>query len=101
MAKKKDEYLEEASNTKNKAQEKKKNTKDKRKVKAKKEKKPSLFSRIKSYFKGVGSEMKKTKWPSKKEMAVYASATLMFIVIFALFFTLNDVVISAVKQLVR
>jgi preprotein translocase subunit SecE len=76
-------------------------TKEKAKSKNKKEKKPSLFSRIKSYFKGVNSEMKKTKWPTKKEMALYAGATLMFILIFALFFTLNDVVISAVKQLVR
>ena len=76
-------------------------TKEKAKSKNKKEKKASLFSRIKSYFKGVNSEMKKTKWPTKKEMALYAGATLMFILIFALFFTLNDVVISAVKQLVR
>ena len=102
MAKTKDEYLEKANNTKNKAQEKQKKTKDVRKVKSKnKEKKPGIFTRIKNYFKGVGSEMKKTKWPSKKEMALYASATLMFIVIFALFFTLNDVAISAFKQLVR
>ena len=92
MAKEKEAYKAKALKTKEKA---------KSKNKAKKEKKPSLFSRIKSYFKGVNSEMKKTKWPSKKEMALYASATLMFIVIFALFFTLNDVVISAVKQLVR
>jgi preprotein translocase subunit SecE len=90
MAKEKEAYKEKALKTKAKA-----------KTKNKKEKKPSLFSRIKSYFKGVNSEMKKTKWPSKKEMALYASATLMFIVIFALFFTLNDVVISFVKQLVR
>ena len=66
-----------------------------------KEKKVSIFSKIHNYFKGVNSEMKKTKWPSKKEMLTYSIATLVFIVIFALFFTLNDVVISAVKQLVR
>ncbi len=66
-----------------------------------KEKKVSIFSKIRSYFKGVNSEMKKTKWPSKKEMLTYSIATLVFIVIFALFFTLNDVIISAVKQLVR
>ena len=92
MAKEKESYKAKALKTKEKA---------KSKNKVKKEKKPSLFSRIKSYFKGVNSEMKKTKWPTKKEMALYAGATLVFIVIFALFFTLNDVVISAVKQLVR
>ena len=67
----------------------------------KKQVKPSIFSKIKNYFKGVRGEMKKTKWPSKKEMMVYSAATLVFIVIFALFFTLNDVVISLVKQWVR
>ena len=91
MAKEKESYKAKALKTKEKAKTKS----------TKKEKKPSLFSRIKSYFKGVNSEMKKTKWPSKKEMVLYAGATLVFIVIFALFFTLNDVVISAVKQLVR
>ncbi|MBR1376308.1 MAG: preprotein translocase subunit SecE [Bacilli bacterium] len=95
MVKTKEEYLE-------KAEAKKKDTQEKRKPKTKKkEKNVSLFSRIHTYFKGVRSEMKKTKWPSKKEMLLYSSATLLFIVIFALFFTLNDVVISAVKQLVR
>ena len=93
MAKEKESYKAKANMTKAKATKKKTN--------AKKEKKVSLFSKIVSYFKGVRSEMKKTKWPSKKEMALYASATLVFIVIFALFFTLNDVVISFVKQLVR
>ena len=91
MAKEKESYKAKAEMTKAKATKKK----------TKKEKKVSLFSKIVSYFKGVRSEMKKTKWPSKKEMALYASATLVFIVIFALFFTLNDVVISLVKQLVR
>ena len=67
----------------------------------KKEKKVSVFTKIKDYFKGVRSEMKKTKWPSKKEMVLYSSATLLFILVFALFFTLNDVIISFVKQLVR
>ena len=66
-----------------------------------KTKKLNVFSKIRNYFKGVNTEMKKTKWPSKKEMLTYSIATLVFIVIFALFFTLNDVVISAVKQLVR
>ena len=69
-----------------------------KKSKAKKE---SIFKRLSNYFKGVRTEMKKTKWPSKKEMVLYSSATLLFILVFALFFTLNDVVISFVKQLVR
>src|SRR5574344_1141379 len=69
--------------------------------KQKKEKGTSIFTKIRNYFKSVNTEMTKVKWPTKKEMALYAWATLVFIVIFALFFTLNDVIISAVKQLVR
>ncbi len=77
--------------------------KDKKTKTSKKEtkKKESLFKKIATYFKGVRSELKKTKWPSKKDMVLYSSATLLFIFIFALFFTFNDVIISAVKQLVR
>ena len=79
-----------------------KNKKVKKTVSKKTNKKgEGLFKKIASYFKGVRGEMKKTKWPSKKEMVLYSSATLFFILIFALFFTFNDVIISFVKQLVR
>lgn len=86
--------------TKKKVTTKKENKKTKNTSK-KQTKKVNLFIKIRDYFKNVRGEMKKTKWPTKKEMVIYSSATLVFIVIFALFFTLNDVVISAVKQLVR
>ena len=78
-----------------------KNKKVKKTVSKKTKKKESIFKRLSNYFKGVRTEMKKTKWPSKKEMVLYSSATLLFILVFALFFTLNDVIISFVKQLVR
>ena len=78
-----------------------KDKKVKKTVSKKTKKKESLFKKVIAYFKGVRGEMKKTKWPSKKEMILYSSATLLFILVFALFFTLNDVVISFVKQLVR
>lgn len=68
------------------------------KVKVKKE---SIFKKIGNYFRNVKLEMTKVKWPTKKEMLLYSGTTLGFIVIFALFFTFNDVIISAVKQLVR
>ncbi len=72
-----------------------------KKAKEKKAKKANIFSRFFQYLKDVRSEMGKVRWPNKKEMLLYSGATLGFIVIFALFFTLNDVVISALKQLVR
>jgi len=35
------------------------------------ENKPKVTSRMKSYFKGVKSELKKVNWPTKKELTNY------------------------------
>ena len=40
----------------------------------------------KSYIEEVKDEMKKVKWPTKKEMVKYTISTLSFIILFALFF---------------
>ncbi|MEG2311125.1 MAG: preprotein translocase subunit SecE [Bacilli bacterium] len=53
-----------------------------------------------SFFTGVKKEMKKVRWPIKKEMIKYSIATLIFIIFFALFFTLGDLIIAGVKMLV-
>ncbi len=63
----------------------------------KKEKKPKK----ESFFKSVRNEMSKVRWPLKKEMIKYSIATLSFIIFFALFFTLGDLIIAGVKLLVR
>ena len=39
-----------------------------------------------SYFEQVKKELKKVKWPSKKELIKYSVTTLCFILFFALFF---------------
>ena len=59
---------------------------------AKKEKvnKESLFS-------GVKREMKKVRWPLKKEMVKYSIAVISLVIFFALYFTLADFVIATVK----
>jgi len=53
-----------------------------------------------SFFTGVKKEMKHVRWPLKKEMVKYSIATLSFIIFFALFFMLTDLIIAAVKMLV-
>lgn len=63
---------------------------------AKKEKKEK-----KKFFKSVIAEIKKVRWPKKKEMIKYSLATLICIVVFALFFMLSDVVIAAVKSVLE
>ena len=71
----------------------KKNKKVIKKDKTKKEKKESFIT-------GVKKEMKKVRWPLKKEMIKCSIATLSFILFFAIFFTLADLIIAGVKVLV-
>ena len=53
-----------------------------------------------SYFKQVKDEMKKVKWPDKKEMTKYSIATIVFILIFALYFFGLDALFAWFKELV-
>ena len=59
-----------------------------------------LFSNIKGYFSGVIKEMKKTHWPSKKEVFKYSVVTVVMLVFFALFFYVLDVVFAFLRGLV-
>lgn len=47
------------------------------------EKNPNIFVRMKRYFKEVGAELKKTVWPTKKDLVKYTGVVLAFIVVFA------------------
>ena len=80
--------------------EKKETKKDIKKV-AKKDTKKKEKKVKESFFKSVKNEMGKVRWPLKKEMVKYSIATLSFIIFFALFFTLGDLIIAGVKMLVR
>jgi len=40
------------------------------------ENKPKLTTRVKNYFKGVKSELKKVNWPTRKELANYTIVVL-------------------------
>lgn len=56
--------------------------------------------KFKEYLKNVKKELKKVRWPNKKEMIKYSSAALVLIVVFALFFSLADLIIASVKVMV-
>lgn len=82
--------------------EKKETKKDVKKIEKKKDnKKKEKKVKKESFFKSVQNEMGKVRWPLKKEMVKYSIATLSFIIFFALFFTLGDLIIAGVKLLVR
>jgi len=46
------------------------------------------------FFVNVKKEMKKVRWPKKKEMITFSVATLIVICFFMLFFSLSDGIIS-------
>lgn len=54
----------------------------------------------KSFYKEVKSELKKVKWPSKKEMIKYSISTLCFVILFALFFFGIESLFALVKGLI-
>ena len=46
------------------------------------------------FFVNVKKEMKKVRWPKKKEMITFSVATIIIICFFMLFFSLSDGIIS-------
>lgn len=54
----------------------------------------------KGYIEEVKEEMKKVKWPTKKEMVKYTISTLAFVALFALFFFGIESLFAFVKGLI-
>ena len=52
------------------------------------------MKRLARFFVSVKKEMKKVRWPKKKEMIKFSLATLIVICFFMLFFSLSDGIIS-------
>jgi len=51
-----------------------------------------------NYFASISSELKKVKWPSKKEVLKYTFATIMFVLVLVGFFILMSLLMSGVKE---
>lgn len=58
------------------------------------------MKKIARFLVGVKSEMKKVRWPSKKNMIENSVATLSFVLIFAVFFTGLDLIFSLIKTVI-
>ena len=56
---------------------------------------------MKNFFGNVKKEMKKVKWPTKKDMIKYSIATLAIILFFCVFFVGSDLIISGIKELMK
>lgn len=85
------------SSSKKKQTEKKKVSSKNDSKKKKDNKKEKKRSGIIGFFKEVKNEVSKVKWPSKKDMVKYSFATIIFVVFFALFFYLIDLIIALLK----
>ena len=62
--------------------------------------KKGFFARIRDYFKGVFSEMKKVSWPTKKETYKYTLVVIIVCAAFAILFWLLDEVFLALLGLI-
>ena len=79
---------------------KEKNLEVKEKTTKKKEtKKDGIWAKIVLFSKGVKSEWKRVKWPTKKEMIKYSVATIILIVGCSVFFYVIDVLLAFLHSL--
>ena len=59
------------------------------------------MKKIARFLVGVKKEMKKVRWPNKKEMITYSVATISLVIFFALYFGLLDLIIAGIKTLIN
>ena len=59
------------------------------------------MKKIAKFLVGVKKEMKKVRWPNKKEMITYSIATISFVLIFGVFFTGLDLILSGIKMVIN
>ncbi len=58
------------------------------------------MKKIKNFLSEVKKELSKVKWPSKKDMVKYSIATICFVIFFAAFFYVIDVMVAFIKSMV-
>lgn len=58
------------------------------------------MQKIISFFQGVSSEMRKVRWPQKNELVKYTVVVLVTVILFGIFFTLVDLGISTLIELI-
>lgn len=59
------------------------------------------MKKIARFLVGVKSELKKVRWLTKKEMIENSIATIVFILIFSVFFGGLDLIIAGIKMVVK
>ena len=62
-------------------------------------KKVNIFKSISKYFKGVGTEIKRIKWTTTKDLVKYSIASVVFVIFFGLYFYAIDWIALLVRSL--
>ncbi len=57
------------------------------------------MKKIARFFVNVKKELKRVRWPKKKDMIIYSTATVSSIIFFMVFFTIIDSILGLVKVL--
>ena len=70
-----------------------------KKKKVKKEKKENIFKRIFKYFKGVSKEFKRIRWTTGKDLLKYSICTLVFVMLFGVYFYAIDWIVLLIRSL--
>ena len=70
-----------------------------KKKKTKKEKKENIFKRIFKYFKGVSKEFKRIRWTDSKDLLKYSICTLVFVMLFGVYFYAIDWIVLLIRSL--
>ena len=58
------------------------------------------MKKLRKFLDEVKKELKKVRWPNKKEMVKYSVATIIFVIFFAVFFYLIDLAVAFIRTLV-
>lgn len=58
------------------------------------------MKKIAKFFADVKGELKKVRWPNKKEMLKYSIATISIMIMFGLFYTIIDLASAGIKMLI-
>ena len=58
------------------------------------------MKKIAKFFAGFKGELKKVRWPNKKEMLKYSIATISIMIMFGLFYTIIDLASAGIKMLI-
>ena len=59
------------------------------------------MKKLAKFLVGVKTEMGRVRWPEKKEMITYSIATISFVLIFGIFFTGLDLILTELKMVIK